>query len=105
MRDNIDRLLYDTFRDVAGDLGLEGVRKGLSKVAKKFFILLDQCKQELYPRCKNFSKLNFTIRLFLFKCIHGFSNMAYGNLLDLLREEFPLAHILELFHKAKIVMK
>ncbi|XP_027774399.1 uncharacterized protein LOC107024437 isoform X2 [Solanum pennellii] len=41
MRDNIDGLLYDTFRDVAGDLGLEGVREGLSEDAKKFYKLLE----------------------------------------------------------------
>ena len=31
MRDNIDGLLHDTIRDVAGDLGLDGVRDVLTK--------------------------------------------------------------------------
>ena len=31
MRDNIVGLLYDTFRDVASNLGVEGVREGLSE--------------------------------------------------------------------------
>jgi len=105
MRDNIDGLLHDTFRDVAGDLRLEGVREGPSEDAKKFFKLLEEGKQELYHGCENFSKLNFTIRLFLFKCIHGLSNVAFGDLLDLLREAFPFAHIPESFHKAKNVIK
>ncbi|XP_049387467.1 uncharacterized protein LOC125851762 [Solanum stenotomum] len=105
MRDNIDGLLHDTFRDVAGDLRLEGVREGLSEDAKKFFKLLEEGKQELYHGCENFSKLNFTIRLFLFKCIHGLSNVAFGDLLDLLREAFPFSHIPESFHKEKNVIK
>ena len=71
----------------------------------KFYKLLEEGKQELYPGCKNFSKQNFTIRLFLFKCIHGLSNVASRDLLDLLREAFPFAHIPESFHKAKNVMK
>ena len=105
MRDNINGLLYDTFRDVAANLGVEGVREGLSEDVKKFCKLLEEGKQELYPGCKKFSKLNFTIRLFLFKCIHDLSNVAFGNLLDILRETFPFAHIPESFRKAKNVMK
>ena len=31
IHDNIDGLLYDTFRDVASNLGVEGVREGLSE--------------------------------------------------------------------------
>ncbi|XP_049397375.1 uncharacterized protein LOC125861553 [Solanum stenotomum] len=105
MRDNIDGLLHDTFRDGACDLRLEGVREGPSEDAKKFFKLLEEGKQELYHGCENLSKLNFTIRLFLFKCIHGLSNVAFGDLLDLLREAFPFAHIPESFHKEKNVIK
>ena len=49
MRDNINGLLYDTFRDVAANLGVEGVREGLSEDVKKFCKLLEEGKQELYP--------------------------------------------------------
>ena len=59
-RDNIDCLLHDTFRDVVGGLGLEGVRELLTEDEKKFYKLLEG-KKELYPGCKNLSKLNFTI--------------------------------------------
>ena len=95
MRDNIDDLLHDTFRDVSGDLELEGLKEELSKDAKKLHKLLNEGKQELYSWCKNFSKLNFTIRLFLFKCIHGLSNMTFGDVLDHLREAFSFDHIPE----------
>ncbi|KAM3222212.1 hypothetical protein P3L10_021482 [Capsicum annuum] len=77
--DDIDKLLHDTFRN-------EG-------------------KQDLYPGCKSFSKLSFTIRLYLFKCIHGLSNVAFSDLLDLIKEAFPFAQIPESFHKARKVIR
>ncbi|XP_060183024.1 uncharacterized protein LOC132612978 [Lycium barbarum] len=101
MHDDIDGLLYDTFRNVEGDLLHEGVREGPSEDTKRFFKLVDEGKQELYPGCKNFSKLSFTIRLYLFKCIHGLSNVAFSDLLDLIKEAFPFAQLPESFNKAK----
>ncbi|XP_060216342.1 uncharacterized protein LOC132643837 [Lycium barbarum] len=101
MHDDIDGLLYDTFRNVEGDLRHEGVREGPSEDAKRFFKLVEEVKQELYPGCKNFSKLSFTIRLYLFKCIHGLSNVAFSDLLDLIKEAFPFAQLPESFNNAK----
>nr|XP_009765686.1 PREDICTED: uncharacterized protein LOC104217206 [Nicotiana sylvestris] len=75
MHDDIDGLLHDTFRNVEGDLNREGVRERPSEDAKRFFKLVEEGKQELYPGCENFSKLDFTIWLFLFKCIHALSNV------------------------------
>ncbi|XP_059291096.1 uncharacterized protein LOC132044618 [Lycium ferocissimum] len=105
MHDDIDGLLYDTFRNVEGDLRHEGVTEGPSEDAKRFFKLVEEGKQELYPGCKNFSKLSFTIRLYLFKCIHGLSNVAFSDLLDLIKEAFPFAQLPESFNKAKKVIK
>ncbi|XP_049368613.1 uncharacterized protein LOC125833495 [Solanum verrucosum] len=104
-QDGIDKLLQDTFRNVTDDLRHEGVRKGLSEDAKRFFKLVEEGKQELYPGCKNVSKLNFTIRLYLFKCIHKLSNVAFSDLLDLIKEAFPFAQIHESFYKEKKVIK
>ncbi|XP_059309701.1 uncharacterized protein LOC132060800 [Lycium ferocissimum] len=106
LRDGIDGLLHDTFRNVEGDSGHEeGVRQGLSEDAKKFFKLLEEGKQELYPGCENFNKLSFTIRLYLFKSLHGLSNVAFSYLLDLIREAFPFAQKPESFNKARQVIK
>ncbi|XP_060177729.1 uncharacterized protein LOC132607651 [Lycium barbarum] len=105
MHDDIDGLLYDTFRNVEGDLLHEGVREGPSEDAKRFFKLVEEGKQELYPGCKNVSKLSFTIRLYLFKCIHGLSNVAFSDLLDLMKEAFSFAQLPESFNKAKKVIK
>ncbi|XP_059292523.1 uncharacterized protein LOC132045979 [Lycium ferocissimum] len=104
MHDDIDGLLHDTFRNVEGDLR-HGVREGPSEDAKRFFKLVEEGKQELYLGCKNFSKLSFTIRLYLFKCIHGLSNVTFSDLLDLIKEAFPFAQIPESFNKAKKVIK
>ncbi|WMV30216.1 hypothetical protein MTR67_023601 [Solanum verrucosum] len=105
MNDDIDRLLHNTFRNVEDDQRHEGVREGPSKYAKRFSKLVEERKEELYPGCKNFSKLSFTIRLYLFKCIHKLTDVAFSDLLDLIREAFPLAQIPESFYKAKKVIK
>nr|XP_009769766.1 PREDICTED: uncharacterized protein LOC104220570 [Nicotiana sylvestris] len=106
MHDDIDGLLHDTFRNVEGDMRHEeGVREGPTEDAKKSFKLVEEGKQELYPGCENFSKLSFTIRLYLIKCIHDLSNVAFSDLLDLLKEAFPFAKLPESFYKAKNMIK
>ena len=50
-----------------GFVGHEEVSDGLNEEARKFFKLLEDGKQELYPGCKNFLKLSFLIHLYLFK--------------------------------------
>ncbi|XP_019267386.1 PREDICTED: uncharacterized protein LOC109244707 [Nicotiana attenuata] len=71
MRDDIDGLLHDTFRNIEGQAGdEEGVGERLSEDAKKFFKLLEEGKQELYP---------------------GLSNVAFSDLLELIKEAFPFA--------------
>ncbi|KAM3218190.1 hypothetical protein P3L10_022720 [Capsicum annuum] len=106
--DNIDKLLHDSFRNIEEEQmhkGKEGVRRGLSEDVKQFFKLAEEGKQDLYLGCKNFSKLSFTIRLYLFKCIHRLSNVAFSDLLDLIKETFPFALIPESFHKARKVIR
>lgn len=56
--DDIDGLLFETFKDVAKE---GGVHEGLNEDAKKFYKLVEDANQELYPRCKKFSTLSFTI--------------------------------------------
>ena len=69
--DDIDGLLNDQFRDVAQ---AGGVYDGPNEDAKKFYSLLEEANQELYSGCIGFSKLSFTLRLYLLKCFHGSSN-------------------------------
>ena len=56
--------------------------------ANKFYNLLREPKQELYPGCTKFTKLSFIIRLFHMKCLNGWSNKSFTMLLELLNEAF-----------------
>ncbi|XP_075109632.1 uncharacterized protein LOC142181148 isoform X1 [Nicotiana tabacum] len=106
MRDDIDGLLHDTFRNVEGEAEHEEqMRETLSEDAKRFFRLLEEGKQELYPGCETFTKLSFTIRLYVFKSLHGLSNVAFSDMLELLKEVFPFAQLPESFNKARNMIK
>ncbi|XP_058732816.1 cytochrome P450 83B1-like [Vicia villosa] len=97
--DDIGGLLHERFRDVVQEENEESV--GLNEDAKKFYNLVEEAKQDLYPGCKNFSKLSFTIRLYLLKCLYGWSNVSFNALLELLREAMPSLNIPDTFNKAK----
>ncbi|XP_019245219.1 PREDICTED: uncharacterized protein LOC109225081 [Nicotiana attenuata] len=83
----------------------EGVGERLSEEAKKFFKLLEEGKQELYPGCENFSKLSFIIRLYLLKSLHGLSDVAFSDLLKLIKEAFPFAQMEECWSLTKASSK
>jgi hypothetical protein len=64
-----------------------------NKEAKRFYGLVKDAEQELYPGCKNFSKLSFIISLFQMKCLYGWSNTSLDSLLKLLIEAFPEGNV------------
>jgi hypothetical protein len=64
---------------------------GLNEDTKKFYSRRSQ--KDLYPGCKNFSKLSFNIHLYLLRCLYGWSNVSLNDLLELLREALPLLNI------------
>ncbi|CAL5186382.1 unnamed protein product [Lathyrus oleraceus] len=97
--DDIYGLLHERFRDVVQEEN--EVNVGLNEDAKKFYNLVEEAKQDLYPGCKNLSKLSFTIRLYLLKCLYDWSNIAFNALLELLREVMPLLNIPVTFSKTK----
>ncbi|XP_021737236.1 uncharacterized protein LOC110703758 [Chenopodium quinoa] len=104
--DDIDGLLHDTFIDVSEGLNRDHeVESEPIEEARKFFHLVEEGKKELYPGCKTFSKLSFIIRLFLFKCLNGLSNVAFGDLLELLREAFPMAELPKSFNESRNIVK
>ncbi|XP_019236266.1 PREDICTED: uncharacterized protein LOC109216558 [Nicotiana attenuata] len=100
--DDIDGLLNDQFRNAAH---AEGVCEGPNEDANKFYNLVDEASQELYPGCKGFSRLSFTIRLYLLKCLHGWSNVSFASLLELLKEAMPDLNIPISYNKAKSMVK
>ncbi|XP_057529755.1 uncharacterized protein LOC130808293 [Amaranthus tricolor] len=113
----------------------DALREGPNEEAKKFFRLIEEgeqelypgCKkmsrlaftirlyiykcdeegeQELYPGCKKMSRLAFTIRLYIYKCDHKLSDVATAGLLNFFKEVLPDDAILPTsMHKAKKVLK
>ena len=66
---------------------------------------MEEGKQELFPGCKTFSKLSFIIRLLLYKTLHGLSNVAFDDLLKLLKEIIPEMKIPATFTQAKSIVR
>lgn len=73
--------------------------------AKRFYGHVKEGKQPLYPGCTNFSRLSFMIRLYYLKCVHGISESAFSDLLKLIKEAFPHAHLPLSFNAAKNIIK
>ncbi|XP_020262530.1 uncharacterized protein LOC109838504 [Asparagus officinalis] len=109
-QDNMDGLLHDVFRDVAEESpvnqedDLSDHEERLTKEAKKFYKLVDEGKQQLFPGCKTFSKLSFIIRLYLHKCIHGLSNEAFDDYLAIWREAIPEINLPKSYYEAKKIV-
>ena len=59
--DDINGLLNDQFRDVAQ---AKRDYNGPNEDVKKYYNLVEEASQELYPGCKGFSKLSFTLHLY-----------------------------------------
>ncbi|KAH0660481.1 hypothetical protein KY289_029229 [Solanum tuberosum] len=83
----------------------EGVYDGPNEDAKKYYNLVEEASQELYPGCTGFSKLSFTLRLYLLKCLHGWSNESFTSLLELLKEAMPDLNIPPSYNKTKSMVK
>jgi hypothetical protein len=62
--------------------------------AKKFFELLKEAQQELYPGCSNLTKVSFMVRLFELKCMGGWSNENVERTLKLFSDAVPPGHCL-----------
>ncbi|XP_074288837.1 uncharacterized protein LOC141613988 [Silene latifolia] len=101
--DNTNTLLNNRFRSCFE--GPTNVQNGPNDEAKKFYKLVEEGQQELFPGCKNFSKLSFIIRLFMYKTVHGISNVAFNDLLQLLRDMVPEAKFPVNFNEAKNIVR
>ncbi|XP_057425376.1 uncharacterized protein LOC130718765 [Lotus japonicus] len=65
-----------------------------NKDAKRFYGLLKDAEQKLYPGCQKFSKLSFIMRLFQMKCVYGWSNNSFDSLIKLLVEALAEGNVL-----------
>lgn len=84
-QDDMLHMLHDTYPTTG---------EGTNEDAEKFYKLVKDAQQELYPGCKTFTKLSFIVKLFHLKCINGWSDKSFGMLLKLLQEAFPSGHSL-----------
>jgi hypothetical protein len=60
--------------------------------AKNFFKLLEEAQKELYPGCKEATKVSFIVRLFQIKCMYGLSNSALEAIIQLFSLVLPEGH-------------
>ncbi|KAL3527654.1 hypothetical protein ACH5RR_012343 [Cinchona calisaya] len=74
---------------------------------EKFYKLIDDSQQELYPGCKNFSKLSFISHLVHIKCLGKLNNKTFDMFLDLLREAFleAMVNLPKSYYEAEKLMK
>lgn len=115
LRDNMVELLQDALRDnlpsindtlmdanvietSLGDgieepqnnpIGNEQLDETSNRETSDIHKFLKEVDAELYPGCKNFSKLSFLIHLYHLKCLNGWTGKSFGMLLELLIDAFP----------------
>ncbi|WOG86997.1 hypothetical protein DCAR_0206216 [Daucus carota subsp. sativus] len=102
--DDFDVMIHNTYGNKTS-IGEDGIRRGLNDDAKKFYRLVKEGGQPLYPNCKKFTQLSFIVRLYQVKCIHGFSEAAFTALLELIKEVFPDVNLPSSFSVAKGMIK
>ena len=96
---------FSSFDDAEGDLGHEP-REGPNAETRKYFELMEEAKQPLYPNCEKFSKLSFLVQLLQLKCLHGWNGKSLTSLLILLKEAFPKDEKLpDTCYKAKQIIR
>ena len=61
----------------------------LTEEGKEFRKLLKETDQELFCGCKKHSALSFILEIFQKKCMNGWSNKSFTELLGTLRETLP----------------
>nr|GMC96209.1 hypothetical protein CCACVL1_09462 [Ipomoea batatas] len=63
-----------------------------NKEAAKFYRLLIELEQELYPGCEESSTLSFIVELLNWKCLYGISANAVDGVLQIMKKWFPKAY-------------
>ncbi|XP_074352365.1 uncharacterized protein LOC141691534 [Apium graveolens] len=81
------------------------VRNGMNNTAKRFYKLVEEGKQPLYPGCEQFTLLGFIVKLYLLKCTHGFTEGAFSGILKLIKEAFPDVNLPSSFKVAKNMIR
>nr|XP_004252707.1 uncharacterized protein LOC101244468 [Solanum lycopersicum] len=79
----------DEFNDTT-----ESPNKEPNTEAKRFYKLMKDAENRLYPSWEKYSKLSFIVRLFQMKCMHGWSNTSFDSLLKLISDALPKENVL-----------
>ncbi|GFP88985.1 hypothetical protein PHJA_001042200 [Phtheirospermum japonicum] len=89
--DNTQEMLNDAFGAQCNDfeMGDNARVEEPNPKSKKFYKLVKDSQQELWPGCSKFSKLSFLARLYHLKCLCKITNKSFTMLLELLNEAFP----------------
>lgn len=108
MHDNLHSMLEETFM-MATDLGeneFDEDEEELDTETARFSKLVHDAHREVYPGCKKFSKLSIIVRLLHIKNMHGWSNVSFNILLQLLKELLPENSCLpSTFQDCKFIIK
>ncbi|WRX12284.1 hypothetical protein QQP08_004771 [Theobroma cacao] len=113
MHDDVEQLVQDVMRQEGYDdhMGYfedneEEGGKGPNLDAKKFFELMKDCLEDVYPGCKKSNKLSFLITLLNIKGMTGCSNATITMLLELLKSILPKGETLsKSYSEAARIMK
>ncbi|CAA0813526.1 Unknown protein [Striga hermonthica] len=74
--------------------------------SEKFMRLLRDVDKELYPGCKNFTKLSFVVTLMHLKIVGRWSNKSFSMLLELLKKALPSGEVLpQSYYEAKKIIR
>ncbi|CAH9070188.1 unnamed protein product [Cuscuta epithymum] len=77
-----------------------------TEVANNFYKLMDDLELELYPGCKKFSKLSFSLKLLHIKCLCGISDKGMVMLLELFKDALPEGNTLpDSYYEAQKIIK
>ncbi|XP_070675864.1 uncharacterized protein [Malus domestica] len=78
------------------------IGEGRPEEVETFFRLLEEAYQDLWPRCKEFKKLEAVVRLYQIKCLAGMPDEIFTTLLELIKRMLPEGDCLpESCYKAK----
>ena len=68
----------------------------LNDETKAYLKLVDDNNVEIYPGCKQFSKLRFVVRLLHLKLLGRWSDKSFDMLLELQRDLLPEGHLVQI---------
>ncbi|CAK8577436.1 unnamed protein product [Lathyrus sativus] len=107
MDHDIDGLIHDVFgvHLTEDQISGKGERNPEVGESTKFYQLVKQNEEMLYPNCKKYSELSFMVHLYHLKFLNRWSDKSFSMLLDLLRDVLPEENIFpKSYYKTKKII-